>query len=75
MYAVGQNHSKYKHLFVIVRLFKPLRTTDEGEVSADDVMLTKAFHEQEDAEREAARLNELNEGFWHYFVCVVRLVD
>lgn len=72
---MGQEHGKYKHLFVVVRLFRPERTTDEREVSEDDVMLTKAFYEQKDAEREASRLNELNEGFWHYFVCVVRLVD
>ncbi|HWD40002.1 MAG TPA: hypothetical protein VG944_14225 [Fimbriimonas sp.] len=58
-----------------LRLYNPLQATDEGEVSEDYVMLTKAFYEQEDAEREASRLNELNEGFRHYFVCVVRLVD
>lgn len=38
-------------------------------------MLTKAFLDREKAEEEAARLNELNKGFWHYFVCLARLVE
>jgi hypothetical protein len=44
-------------------------------MSEDNVMLTKAFFRQEDAQDEVARLNELNGDFWHYFSCVARLVD
>lgn len=71
---MGQPHNKHQHLFVVVRLSKRLQTTEDLDVS-EDVMLTKVFFEQEEAEREASRLNELNEEFWHYFVCTARLVD
>ena len=72
---MGQSHSKYKHIFVVVRLPKPCQATENMEMSEDDVMLTKAFFRQQDAEQEVLRLNEQNEAFWHYFMCVARLVD
>jgi hypothetical protein len=43
--------------------------------SKSDVMLTKAFLDREQAEDKAARLNEINDGFWHYFVCIARFVE
>lgn len=65
-------HARYKHVFVVVRLRK---TEAVAEAKEDDVMLTKAFFKQGDAENEAMRLNEVNQEFWRYFVCVARLVD
>ena len=44
-------------------------------MSEDDMMLTKAYLDPVDAQEEAARLNDLNGEFWHYFSCVARLVD
>jgi len=72
---MAQSHKKYKHLFVVVRLNKLVNEPGESSLSEDDVMLTKAFSNQEEAEKEAERLNDLNEDFWHYFVSVARLVD
>lgn len=72
---MAQKHSRYSHVFVVVRLPKAAGGTGKAAVSEDDVMLTKAFPRQEDAEHEVARLNELNGDFWHYFPCVARLVD
>lgn len=72
---MGQPHSKYRHLFVVVRLNKPFQIVEDIEQSENDVMITKAYFERKDAEQEAERLNEQNEGFWHYFVCTARLVD
>lgn len=43
-------------------------------VTKDDVALTKAFGTEEEAEMEARRMNELNQGQWQYFVAVARLV-
>jgi len=70
---MGQPHNKYKHLFVVVRLNMAPDSTGASEISEDNVMLTKAFFNQVDAEEEASRLNGQNKEFWHYFVCVARL--
>jgi hypothetical protein len=72
---MAQKHSKYSHIFVVVRLPKEAGGTGKAPMSEQDVMLTKAFPNREVAESEVARLNELNGDFWHYFPCVARLVD
>jgi hypothetical protein len=43
-------------------------------ISEDDVVVTKAFWNEEDAETEADRLSRMNERFSGYFVRVARLV-
>jgi hypothetical protein len=71
----GHPHSRYRHLFVVVRLNQGGDSGEGFAAGEGDVMLTKAFLDREKAEEEAARLNDLNKGFWHYFVCLARLVE
>lgn len=69
-------HARYQHLFVVVRLPAADALCDGARmlVTEDDVALTKAFGTEEEAEMEARRMNELNQGQWQYFVSVARLV-
>jgi hypothetical protein len=67
---VDKPHSKYEHIFVVLRSLDKKIEHPEYLVS-----LTKAYATQADAEREAARMNELNgpEGS-RYFVQIARFV-
>lgn len=68
-------HSRYQHMFVVVRLPKEDRRSSEGPPNEGDVTLTKAFLTETAAQEEAGRMNDLNGAHWIYFVNVVRLVD
>lgn len=70
-----QPHARFEHVFVVTRIAKGALSHGCCPLQQDDVMLTKAFFSQAEAENEAARLTSINEEFWHYFVCVARLVD
>lgn len=66
-----QPNSRYAHVFVVVRCLNRAAFED---ATQDDIALTRAYVSEEEAEREAARLNALNEQHWSYFVRVARLV-
>lgn len=68
-------HSRYRHVFVVVRLPKDDTRGRDGPIHEDDVTLTKAFLTQDAAEREADRLNEINGRYWSYSMHLSRLVD
>jgi hypothetical protein len=69
----GQPHARYRHLFVVGRIWKA-SLTEADQLTLDDLTLTKAFFSEEEANAEAARLNEMNGERWCYFARVARLV-
>ena len=69
-------HSRFQHLYVVVRLDNSTEVTSDRRAPSDeDVVLTKAFASEADANAEARRLNESNQRSSHYFVRVARVVD
>jgi hypothetical protein len=68
-------HSRYQHIFVVIRLPKPDTRGREGPLNEDDVTLTKAFLTEHAAQEEADRMNELNGEGWSYSINVARLVE
>jgi hypothetical protein len=66
----GTPHSRYPHVYVIVRL-------DAGHADPEDALsLPKVFRNEVKAEEEARRLNELNSTkACRYIVVVSRLID
>ncbi len=68
-------HSRYQHIFVVVRLPAPDKRDREGPLNEDDVYLTKAFLTEDAAQKEADRMNDLNREWSRYSVNVVRLVE
>jgi hypothetical protein len=69
-----ERHARYQHVFVVGRLPKPSVGEETHPQISTDVMLTKAFSTEDEAEQEAARLNAENGDCWTYFVRVARLV-
>lgn len=67
-------NARFQHVFVVVRISKSLAGGDLDYV-LDRLNLTKAFLAEDEANDEAARLNELNGDHWLYFVSVARLVS
>lgn len=70
-----KRHSRYPHVFVVIRLPKPDRRGREGPIHEDDVTLTKAFLTEEAAQKEADRMNNLNGEGWSYSINIARLVE
>jgi len=66
-------NARYRHVFVVVRLRRAASLTEDRPLKEDDVILTKAFSTEREAEDEAKRLNEMNSDLWRYFVSVARL--
>lgn len=68
-------HSRYQHIFVVVRLEKPDSRGREGPLNEEDITLTKAFLTERAAQEEADRMNVLNGKYSNYSINVARLVE
>ena len=65
-------HSKYPHVYPIVRIDTPLDQTDPQ----SKITVVKVLTSQTAAEAEVSRLNEINAGrSCSYFYCTSRLVE
>jgi len=65
-------HSKYPHVYPIVRIDTPIDQTDP----AQKITVVKVLTSQSDAEAEASRLNQLNaDKSCLYFYCTSRLIE
>ena len=70
--APDQPHSKFEHVYPIVRVDTPFNQTNP----TNTVAVVKVLTSQADAEVEVARLNELNANKrCVYFYCTSPLID
>jgi hypothetical protein len=70
--APDQPHSKYKHVYPIVRIDKRISATDP----TNSIMVVKVLTSQVDAEAEVSRLNQINaDKNCIYFYCTSRLIE
>jgi hypothetical protein len=70
--APDQPHSKFEHVYPIVRVDTPFDQT----YPTNTVAVAKVLTSQADAEVEVARLNELNANkSCVYFYCTSRLIE
>jgi hypothetical protein len=68
----AQPHSKYKHVYPIVRIDEPISATDP----TNSIMVVKVLTSQVDAEAEVSRLNQINaHKSCVYFYCTGRLIE
>lgn len=74
MESSNHPHGRYRHVYVVVRLFREA-DAPTATIADHDVYLTKAYPDEADALAEAARLAKLSNRAEHYFVSVVRLVS
>jgi hypothetical protein len=70
--APDQPHSKFKHVYPIVRIDMPFNKTDP----TNTVMVVTVLTSQTDAEKEVSRLNQINaDNSCVYFYCTSRLIE
>jgi hypothetical protein len=70
--VVDSPHSKFQHLFVIVRIHFPF----DPEYPTNSVAVVKAYSSKETAELEASRLNQLNSDKGvRYDVYITRFIE
>ena len=70
MSIADQPHSKYRHVYVVVRV----ELDFDREYPDNSVSVTKVFDREEDAASETARMNKLNgKKGYRYLVCVGRV--
>jgi hypothetical protein len=72
MQAPDQPHSKYPHVYPVVRIDTPIDSAD----LTQKITVVKVLTSQSDAEAEVARLSEVNaEKSCLYFYCTSRLIE
>ena len=70
--ALDRPHSKFKHVYPIVRIDTPFNEADPTNTD----MLVKVLTSQTDAEKEVSRLNKINaDKSCVYFYCTSRLIE
>jgi hypothetical protein len=70
--APDKPHSKYQHVYPIVRIDKPFGSVDP----TNQIMVVKVLTSQEAAEVEVSRLNKVNaDKSCQYFYCTSRLIE
>ena len=70
--APSRPHSKYSHVYPIVRIDPPIDNTDP----THKIMAVKVLTSQSDAEAEVSRLSEINaDKSCRYFYCTSRLIE
>lgn len=72
MPSINQPHSKYRHVYAVVRIDVPIyEAQPESSFS-----VVKVFSSEEGAEKETARLNKINaDKGCKYFTFITRIVD
>jgi hypothetical protein len=73
MNIINKPHSKYDHLYVVLRLSNSRSQSAVEGQPLDGIATVSVFSSKDAAEAEAERLNELNRDVAHYHVLVSRL--